>query len=63
MARRYADHRSSFAPRTYNEHTRTLLMIGLRLNPTGDGTIWARDQGGRAFDGLTDDEAAQGGDG
>ena len=63
MARRYADHRSSYAPHTYNQRTRTLLTIGVKLNPTGDGTVWARDQMGRAFDGLTVDEAAQGGEG
>ena len=60
MARRYADRRQSYATGTFNAHTRALLAMGVDLNPTADGTIWARDQGGRAFDGLTDDEAALG---
>lgn len=60
MARRYADGRSSYVTGLFNDHTRALLAMGVELNPTGDGTIWARDAMGRAYDGLTDDEAAQG---
>ena len=60
QARRYADGRSSYATGLFNGHTRALLAMGIELNPTGDGTVWARDAMGRAFDGLTDEEAAQG---
>lgn len=60
MARRYADGRMTYAASTVNEHTRTLLALGVKLNPTGDGTIWARDGMGRAYDHLSDEEAAQG---
>lgn len=60
MARRYADGRSSYVTGLFNDHTRALLAMGVELNPTGDGTIWARDAMGRAYDGLTDEEAAQG---
>lgn len=61
MARRYVDGRQSYATGLFNEHTRALVALGIPLNPTGDGTIWARDGGGRGFDGLTDAEAAEGG--
>ena len=60
MARRYADGRSSYAPGMFNSHTRRLLKMGVRLNRTGDDTIWARDAMGRAYDGLTDKEASLG---
>lgn len=60
LARRYADRRQSYATSLFNEHTRTLLRLGIPLNPTGDGTLWARDLMGRAYDGLTEEEAAQG---
>lgn len=60
MARRYADGRSSYVTGLFNDYTRALLAMGVELNPTGDGTIWARDAMGRAYDGLTDEEAAQG---
>ncbi len=60
MARRYADGRMSYAASSFNAWTRRLLAMGVELNPTGDGTVWARDGMGRAFDGLTDEEAAQG---
>jgi len=59
MARRYADGRSSYAPSLFNRITRGLLGLGIKLNPTADGTIWARDGMGRRYDGLTDEEAAQ----
>lgn len=60
MARRYCDGRGSYATGMFNDLTRELLAMGIELNPTGDGTIWARDDRGRGFDGLTDAEAAMG---
>lgn len=60
MARRYADGRQSYAVGMFNEITRRLLAAEVRLYQTGDGTVWARDGGGRAYDGLTDAEAATG---
>ena len=60
MARRYADGRQSYATGLFNDHTRALLAMGIELNPTGDGTIWAKDSAGRAYDGLTDEEANMG---
>jgi len=60
MARRYADGRASYATGLFNGHTRDLIRLGIHLNPTGDGTIWARDRMGRGCDGLTDEEAAMG---
>jgi hypothetical protein len=59
-ARRYADGRRTYITRMFNENTRTLLKLGVKLNPTGDGTVWARDGMGRSFDGLSDEEAGQG---
>lgn len=43
MARRYAHGRSSYAVGLLNDHTRALLGLGVKLNPTGDNTIWATD--------------------
>ncbi len=60
MARRYADGRQSYATSLHNDNTRALLAMGVALNATGDGTLWARDSAGRAYDELTDEEAAQG---
>lgn len=60
MARRYADGRMTYATSMFNNHTRRLLELGVELNPTGDDTIWARDGMGRAYDGLSEQEAAQG---
>jgi hypothetical protein len=60
MARRYCDGRMTYSTRTFNDHTRALLAMGVPLNPTGDRTIWAKDGMGRAFDGLSDEEAAMG---
>ena len=62
MARRYADGRQSYATSLHNENTRELIAMGVPLNATGDGTLWARDSGGRAYDGLTNEEAALGRD-
>ena len=60
MARRYADGRQSYAPGLFNEHTREAIRLGVELNPTADGTVWARDGDGRACDHLTDVEAEMG---
>jgi hypothetical protein len=60
QARRYCDGRSSYVTSMFNEDMRTLISLGVDLNATGDGTIWARDAMGRNFDGLTDAEAAMG---
>lgn len=43
MARRYADGRMSYAVSLFNDCTRKALDLGCELNPTADGTIWARD--------------------
>src|SRR5690606_23462388 len=60
MARRYVDGRTSYATRLFNDHTRAMVALGVELNRTSDGTIWARDGMGRAYDGLSEEEAAQG---
>lgn len=60
MARRYADGRRTYATAMLNEITRTLLLFGVTLNPTGDEILFARDGGGRAFDGLSEQEAIPG---
>lgn len=60
MARRYADNRQSYVTSMFNGITRELVAMGLKLNATGDNTIWARDAFGRDYDGLTDEEAAMG---
>lgn len=59
-ARRYCDGRSTYATNWYNEIVRELIKLGIkpRPDPACGGQVWARDGGGRAFDGLTDDEAA-----
>ncbi len=49
MARRYVDGRQSYATSLHNENTRELLAMGVPLNATGDGTLWARDAGGRGL--------------
>jgi hypothetical protein len=55
MARRYADGRKSYVTRTFNDMTRKLLKLGVRLDKCQEG-MFARDAMGREFDGLTDDE-------
>lgn len=60
MARRYADERRTYVTSMFNEHTATLLSLRLKLNPTADGIIWARDGGGRKYDGLTEEQATPG---
>src|SRR5690606_41919010 len=59
-ARRYVDGRTSYATRLFNDHTRALVALGVELNRTSDGTIWARDGMGRAYDGLPEAHAAPG---
>ena len=58
-ARRYCDGRQTYAVRSYNELIESLLEIGIDFDTT-DGIIWARDGGGRDFDGLTEDQAKPG---
>lgn len=60
MARRYADGRMTYASSMFNEITRKLLVSGVKLNPTGDRTIWAGDGSGRRYDKLTEAEATPG---
>ena len=60
MARRYADGSRTYATSMFNERTRQLLRIGVKLDPKADYIIWARDGMGRKFDGLTDAEATPG---
>ena len=60
MARRYANGRMTYATSMFNEHVRTLLSLGIKLNPTADGIIWATDGNGRRFDGLTHAQATPG---
>ncbi len=60
LARRYCDHRMSSAVGAFNAAVRWLLARGVRLDPTGDATIWARDRMGRAYDGLSEAEATPG---
>jgi len=59
-ARRYADGRMTYVTGEVNQHTRTLLAMGIELigDPADGGTVWSRDGMGRDFDGLTDVEAA-----
>jgi hypothetical protein len=57
-ARRYADGRSTYVPHSINMHTRILLKLGVPLDYT-DGTVFARDGMGRAFDGLKPDEVSE----
>lgn len=53
MARRYADGRSSYATGLFNDHTRALLRMGVKLKPTADKKLFVRDCMGRGYDGLT----------
>jgi hypothetical protein len=59
MARRYADGRQSSACHSHNDVTRRLLALGVPVGKI-DQTPWARDAGGRRYDGLSDEEAALG---
>ncbi len=53
LARRYADGQFSYATHAFNDITRSLLKIGVTLNPCYDQRIWAYDGMGRKYDGLT----------
>jgi hypothetical protein len=44
----------------FNEHTQSLLNLGVELNPTADNTIWARDAMGRSYDKLSEEQASSG---
>lgn len=56
MARRYADGRASYATSMFNDATRKLLRMGVRLNPTTDGKLFADDRMGPAFSGITPED-------
>jgi hypothetical protein len=60
FAKRYADGRSTYAATQVNEITRRLLEMGVVLNSGGEGTVWAKDGGGRGFDGLDDEHLTPG---
>lgn len=55
-ARRYVDGRMTIATQSFNLYTRDLIDDGVPLNDC-DGTFFARDGMGRAYDNLTDEEA------
>ena len=59
MARRYANGRMSYVTSMFNEHTQTLLNLGVELNPANDGTIWARDGMGHRFEGPRPKDSEQ----
>jgi hypothetical protein len=59
-AKRYSDGRSTYAPTQVNQITRSLLALGVSLNPGGEQVVWAQDGNGRAFDRLTDEELTPG---
>mgnify|MGYP001603791364 CR=1 FL=1 len=59
MARRYADGRKTYVTSSLNYLTRDLLAAGVEFEQP-DGAPWARDGNGRAYDRLTDEEAALG---
>ena len=48
-AKRYADGRMTFACAAVNQHTQTLLDLGVPLNPGAEQIIWALDGGGPQF--------------
>ena len=47
MARRYADGRQSYVPSLFNDITRKLLSLGIKLEDVDYETIWAREADGR----------------
>jgi len=58
-ARRYCDGRMTYVVKEFNAITRALKAAGVPLE-SPDGTIWARDGMGRAYDGLSPEEASEG---
>lgn len=56
MARRYADGRMSYSTKMFNDAIKKAMEYGVELRQT-DGTLFARDGMGRAYDGLSDAEA------
>lgn len=59
LGNEYADGRQTYAVNMYNEIALNCLRIGIKLN-TCDGIVWARDGGGREFDGLSEAQATPG---
>lgn len=59
LARRYCDGRQTYIVSQFNQETKQLLEMGIDLDPI-DGIVWARDGGGRAYDGLSDEAATPG---
>jgi hypothetical protein len=57
MARRYADNRTSGVTRLFNDVTKKLLRMGVRLESGKEG-CFAKDRMGRSYDGLSEAEAA-----
>ena len=57
MARRYCDGRMTYVTGLFNDHTRALELMGISLNETADGTVFAQDGMGRTYDGLDDSHA------
>lgn len=59
LARRYCDGRQTYIASQFNQETKELLQMGIDLD-TIDGIVWARDGGGRAYDGLSDESCIPG---
>jgi len=59
LARRYCDGRQTYIVSQFNQETRELLELGIELD-TVDGIVWARDGGGRSYDGLSDESCTPG---
>lgn len=58
MARRYADGRASYATSMYNSAMKRAIENGVFDGVPYIEGPWALDRMGRAYDGLTDEEAA-----
>lgn len=59
LARRYCDGRQTYIVSQFNQETRDLLKMGIKLDEV-DGIVWARDGGGREFDNLSNESATPG---
>src|SRR5262249_53310212 len=57
MVRRYADGRMSYATSLFNDHTSTLLAMGIQLQSEASGALYAMDGMGRSYDNLDDAQA------